>query len=290
VTRFGQVTGVLLVASCAVTSVDLDGKDCPCASDYVCDLATNHCVRPGEVSDGGASDAVAPLDGPTLADGGGSCPGHPKALFCDDFDEGPLGAAWGPQTGGISPLLSLSDAMASSPPSSLFVAVPAAEAGSVGAALLAQGLPTGPILRSSFDVYLDQLTNRSAEIGSLYQVDGTKQYDITLLANTAGMSIFEDTNFDAGASLGSPRTFSPTIPLKTWTRVIFDVDYGAQTFSLTLEIPPGTTASPVLDRIPIHPPLVGKSTALIAGVDDIGPPRMAELRMYVDNVVLETAP
>lgn len=79
---------LLVVASCTVPDVDLDGRPCPCATGYVCDTSRNVCVRPtagrdaGEPPpgtdagdrDGGATDAGAPTD----------C-----AVF-DDFEDGNL--------------------------------------------------------------------------------------------------------------------------------------------------------------------------------------------------------
>jgi hypothetical protein len=67
---------VVAVAGCGVPDVDLGGKQCPCSSTYVCDDATQICVRPGR--DGGA-------DGPTSQ----SCLGtDPTTLpvFSDTFD------------------------------------------------------------------------------------------------------------------------------------------------------------------------------------------------------------
>lgn len=53
------------VASCSVGELDLTGKQCPCASGYVCDVPSNTCSR--GVADGGAeldapSDALASPD------------------------------------------------------------------------------------------------------------------------------------------------------------------------------------------------------------------------------------
>src|SRR5262249_51703533 len=49
------VLASVAVSACSVPDLNLDGKQCPCAADYVCDTATNTCVRP---SDGGPIDAT----------------------------------------------------------------------------------------------------------------------------------------------------------------------------------------------------------------------------------------
>lgn len=71
------VAPLVAVASCGVETLDLAGKQCPCTSAYVCDVATNTCVTAlagveGGVPDGGGvADALpdarpAPLLGVTL--------------------------------------------------------------------------------------------------------------------------------------------------------------------------------------------------------------------------------
>lgn len=54
----GLVASALFLASCLIPDVNLDGRPCPCASGYACDVPRNVCVR--ALSDGGRP----PLDGP----------------------------------------------------------------------------------------------------------------------------------------------------------------------------------------------------------------------------------
>ena len=118
-----------IVASCAFDEVDLRGKQCPCSAGWVCEHATNVCLRSlarldgatptdaGPASRDAASDAPAPPrdGGPTdggPVDGGptdappfdaGFDAGLPAtacdgplsgAIFCDGFEDGPGFAAW----------------------------------------------------------------------------------------------------------------------------------------------------------------------------------------------------
>jgi hypothetical protein len=232
------------------------------------------------------SDGIAATD---ASDSG--CPGYPQAIFCDSFDDGPLGAHW------TNPFkddgtLTLSDALSTSPPSSLAVDIAPSETDSAGAELTFD-LPSAPQrLRSSFDVYFETLDNRSAVIGTISRRDGIHSYDVGLVAGAGGMRIVEgDDLLLDGGSFTAPHAFQ-RIALKTWTRVIIEVDYGgsgaAPTLTLTLQQRPGIPATPALDHVPITPTLVGRSTRFSAGVEYIAAGRTAEVRMYIDNVVLET--
>jgi len=71
---------VVAIAGCSVPDVDLAAKQCPCSSAYVCDDATQTCVRPG-----GDAGADSHGDGPVS----GSCLGSDPSgspTFSDTFD------------------------------------------------------------------------------------------------------------------------------------------------------------------------------------------------------------
>ncbi len=57
------VGAVLVVASCGVDALDLAGKQCPCTSAYVCDVASNTCVA-ALSAEGGGTDGGPPIDAP----------------------------------------------------------------------------------------------------------------------------------------------------------------------------------------------------------------------------------
>jgi hypothetical protein len=71
---------VLALAGCSVPPLSLDGKDCPCASGYTCNTATNKCVA--------MTDAKMPPDTPPGPSCLGSMPSGP--LYSDNFDTGSL--------------------------------------------------------------------------------------------------------------------------------------------------------------------------------------------------------
>src|SRR5690348_11386687 len=132
-----------------------------------CSLATDLGSLGGP--DGAASDALTDDAPPT--DAGASCPGYPLAFACDDFADGfaPFWKqnVWG--DAGISP----SDAQYVSPPLALLAQTPNVPDSGSGPVQVAASLEYDRFgvgmkhVRSSYDLYLDQLGNRSAAIGGV---------------------------------------------------------------------------------------------------------------------------
>lgn len=52
-----KVAALLLLAACSVPGVSLEGKQCPCADGYVCDMPTNRCFPSN--GDGGIIDSLS---------------------------------------------------------------------------------------------------------------------------------------------------------------------------------------------------------------------------------------
>lgn len=91
-----------LAPSCVIGGIEIEGRRCPCVDDWVCDVATDRCVRSGidagVASDGGeridAGVADAELADAEIADTGPAdagppppfCETVPEALFCEDFE------------------------------------------------------------------------------------------------------------------------------------------------------------------------------------------------------------
>jgi hypothetical protein len=97
-----DLAAVAIASGCMVPSLDLDGKQCPCAGGYTCDTASNTCVR-GGIADAGADGNG---DGPSADASPASCiAGTPGALlYGTAFTQGnlqwtePIGD-WGVVTG-----------------------------------------------------------------------------------------------------------------------------------------------------------------------------------------------
>ncbi|MFO0566804.1 MAG: hypothetical protein U0263_14135 [Polyangiaceae bacterium] len=60
-----------LAASCSVGEIDLEGKECPCASGYTCDLTTNRCIV-GNPAGGGSGNVGGGSSGGAGGGGGNS--------------------------------------------------------------------------------------------------------------------------------------------------------------------------------------------------------------------------
>jgi hypothetical protein len=230
-------------------------------------------------------------DAPTV-DARSACPSDPDALLCDNFDEGPLLGPWTIQSVAAG-TLALSDAESVSPPSSLFAEITSADGGMTGegSASLVFNIPrTYSRIRNSYDIYFDQMGARSAAIGSIYLIDGLRYYEVTLFARgkMMGMDIFEDGIQSDGGEITTPHPLTTPIPLDTWTRVILDIDFGpSPSFTLTLESPPGTPASPALDGS-ISPTITGTTMSVYGGIEYVVFPETTGWRIYVDNVVVDT--
>jgi hypothetical protein len=220
------------------------------------------------------------------------CPGYTDALLCDNFDQSPLGALWNQQSL-IAGALTLSSAKAFSPPNALLSVInPNGTSGEGSASLVYTAGQTFNKVRNSYDVYIDQAGQRSAAIGSIYLLNGLRYYGVYLFVHAGGtvMNIAEEGIIADGGDDTTLHSF-PVFPLQTWIRVILEVDYGASpTVTLTLQDPPGTPATPVLNAIPIVPTITGASMSAYAGIDYVAFPETTGWQVYTDNVVLEAPP
>jgi hypothetical protein len=253
-------------------------------------------------SDAPISDARPRMDGRSdarpLADGGSDaptdapsspCPGYPDAIVCDDFDDGPIGPPWTESVARGS--LSLSNAHALTAPTSLFSEIydEAGTAGEGNASLVFQIPYAVEKIRSTFDVYFDQIGQRSAALGSVYANDGLLNYEVAIFARGGGgeLDLFEDGTLADGGEFSLSHEFYPTVPLQKWMRLIMDIDFDAPaTVTITLESPPGTPATPFA-AIPITPTNKVVTMSVIAGIEFVVDPETVGWRTYVDDVLVE---
>jgi hypothetical protein len=100
------------------------------------------------------------------------------------------------------------------------------------------------------------------------------------------MDIAEDGSLSDGGESVVTHAFAGVIPTHVWLRVVLDVDFGASTFSATLEQPPGSPTISI-GPSPIAPTIIGTRTSVIGGIDYVAFPETTGWRVYVDNVVIE---
>jgi hypothetical protein len=294
--------GFCLAAEAVVAAcVDLDaltgGTPPADASMPTLDAALDAHTSDGRISDARPkmdqeSDAQPPADGgsdaPTDAPSP-PCPGYPDAIVCDDFDDGPIGPPWTESVARGS--LSLSKAQSWTAPTSLFSEI-YSEAGTSGegtASLVFQIPHAIGKIRNTFDVYFDQIGQRSAALGSVYANDGLLNYEVAIFARGGGgeLDLFEDGTLADGGELSVTHKFYPTVPLQMWMRLIMDIDFDAPaTVTITLESPPGTPATP-FPAIPITPTNKVVTMSVIAGIEFVVDPETIGWRTYVDDVLVE---
>lgn len=71
----GALLGLLLFAACSVDEIELSGKQCPCASGWVCDTSRNTCVPRGTSLGGAAGSATGGTAGADAAAGASGASG-----------------------------------------------------------------------------------------------------------------------------------------------------------------------------------------------------------------------
>jgi len=79
----------LAIPGCVIDDPNIEGLRCPCIAGYVCDVATDRCVREGASSDADVLVDAAIADAPVDADAGPpptTCERYPDAIFCEDFE------------------------------------------------------------------------------------------------------------------------------------------------------------------------------------------------------------
>ncbi len=79
--------------------------------------------------------------------------------------------------------------------------------------------------RKHLRVVLETIGDRGATIGAVSVHNGLRYYDVSLFARDDGMSIHENGSLPDGGSTEVAHTITP-IPTRTWTRLVFDIDYG----------------------------------------------------------------
>jgi hypothetical protein len=269
-----------------------------------CSLVTNlDGLMPGDGGSDAMPDVVAPdviasdvAQNETGVDAG--CPGHPTAIVCDDFDQGTLLQGWSSTNVTDGAVVALSDAQAWTTPNALLAMVPAVplsqEYAFEASSSLVLDVPSALTkVRSTFDVYFDAFGTHAAAIGGVYLVNGFRSYGLTVVAHSNMIAVTEDGNGDLpdGGSSDVEHPFA-AIPAQTWTRLILDIDFagsdaGGPSYTLTVESPPGTPATPFAP-VPIGVTLTGASSQIVAGINWTYPLSQNVWRVYVDDVIVET--
>ncbi len=174
--------------------------------------------------DGGAESAAPPppADAAPDADAGPWCARQTGLLFCDDFDDGPLGAKWDRSYVAVGTLAL--DPNANSPPNALLATLPAASSGVPQMALYkAFGGLQPRRVTIGVDVFVEAFDDAGApaDVAHVSIFSGALFYTLTVNDGANGPLLAEDTNTDGGIPQNVHR-IGTKLPHGRWTRVSID--------------------------------------------------------------------
>jgi hypothetical protein len=226
-------------------------------------------------TDAGADSAI--VDG---ASGDGASPCSSQHVFCDDFDDGGLGATWDDKYETVGPL-SLSTAFAVSQPRSLFASAPGTASGDESA--LGKKLPVANHTHVELDVYVTSptnVTNTEVDLVDLILTPlplGTAQANFNLQRYEFTSQIEQYVLLSDGGSPGDIVPFNESF--SSWRHVTLDVDFVGQKFSATVD---GKSVA----SISMNPQIAKTGLELYTGIGYIEVAHGA-WGVYVDNVVVD---
>lgn len=248
---------------------------------------------PGGDADGGAGGEVdaSPPDGAGRAYPPGSwCAANASALlFCDDFDDGPLGSRWTGATLQVAGAATLSPANYRSPPYGLDIACPALMPSTFLLEVLTESIPAASRVTLAFDLdplmFPDDGHGGPLYLATLTQGPGTPRSAIQFRAGTTLTDLQEQVVLESGAiKTGTGQWESATlVPVGTWTHVEMAVDFTASPAAAALRLNGQTVATGSLDS----------SWTRAAATVELGDwyiPTEAAFHVAYDNVTIDAEP
>jgi hypothetical protein len=236
--------------------------------------------------DAGASDAAfdvtndATNDAPP-SDAGPDVKTSPcaaKHTFCDDFDDGALGATWDYPNNGLGGTLSQST-NAVTPPYAFQAQVP----GDAGHpyAMLQKYLPASTHVHFECDLMIIGSQSAQMEVDYFdfaFKPSGYVYGDFNLEQLNPGGTVEQiaRTTADAGNTYNDDNFASD---FTTWKHIVVDIDYAKSTFTFIVD---GTT----VDAMSMKPPLASAQATLGVGITYVGG-LTAPWTVLVDNVVVD---
>lgn len=180
----------------------------------------------GERASGEGGDSSARVD----ADGGKAC----DATFCDDFDDGALGATWTSTTLTKSGVLELG-ATAHSAPNALRARFETSTPQGDRDAFLEKDLGRGTRLRCDFFVFVE--VPPESDFVDIVRVRttaaGVADYNLLFGVSPVGGATFREDLFLTDGGCGCPRKEAspPAVPLSRWVAVTLETDFATASLS-----------------------------------------------------------
>ena len=198
-------------------------------------------------------DAGVEADAPVHSPGTWCATSAPSLWFCDDFDDGALGARWTGATLQVAGAATLSTTNRSSAPNGFDVACPALTPSTFLTEALTESIPAAAKVTVAFD--FDPLAfpadghGGTLYLATLTQGPGTPRNAIQFRAGTTLVDLQEQVILASGAiKSGTGMWASSTlIPTGGWTRVEMAVDFAATPVTATLRLGGQTVATASLD-------------------------------------------
>jgi hypothetical protein len=177
----------------------------------------------------------------------------PALFFCDDFDDGPLGARWTGTTLQVSGAATLSTTNRSSPPNGFDIQCPALTPSTFLLEVLTESIPAASKVTLAFD--FDPIAfPADGQGGTLYlatftQGPGTPRNAIQFRAGTALADLQEQVitasgSIQSGTGMWESATF---VQPGAWTRVEMTVDFTTSPSTAALRLAGRTVATGKLD-------------------------------------------
>ena len=200
---------------------------------------------------GPGSDASAPEVGAGDADAGDAGPCASQHVFCDDFDDGPLGAKWDSPYKTDGGGLALTTLHAVSPPNALAATLAGTGPGVEGESELQKSLPAADHTRVQADVTVAPGTSANeVDLVAMVSVTAPSGFDHAEVnvQSTSDGGILEE--YLHGPDGGAGQDLPVTTSFATTRHIQIDVDFPSQTFALTIDGVPaaGATLSPQITK------------------------------------------
>ncbi len=213
----------------------------------------------GTTGDGATAGGAATVDGsaeagtPRYPPGSWCAENASSLFFCDDFDDGPLGARWTGTALQVSGAGSLSALNYRSPPYGFDVACPALMPSTFLTEVLTETIPPATRVALAFD-FNPLMFPADGHGGTLYlatmtQGPGTPRSAIQFRAGTSLTDLQEQVVLESGAiKSGTGQWESATyVQAGTWTRVEIDLDFTTSPATAALRLAGQTVAGGTLD-------------------------------------------
>jgi hypothetical protein len=253
--RFAGVVGFAIAMAAAGCSllVDTSGLGGTTAAD---DAANDHAAP----NDGGALDA-GDADASSSSDSARTC----DATFCDDFDDGPLGAKWTKSmlTGGGTLAL---DTPALSLPNALRAQFHGVSSPTDRYAMLEQDLGLGRAVRCDFAMNVTHRPNK--DLNDVFRIrtraPGIDDYLLYFAVATAGGALADDIAYpDGGCACPQRYESFPVLPEGTWVHVTVQTDFTTAQVTIDGQLVVDKSFGPLVPNEPIVVGLGGRAFSSI---------------------------